>query len=308
MYPKLFRTFAAAALLFATSAQAQPVIHVGVGIFEAHADAYYAQDLGYFKRLGLNVEIQQFDHTSAIVAAIVGGSLQVGAGSPIPMANAHQHGLDITIIAPGGLYDRALPQVSGLVVAADSPIKTGKDLSGKLVGVSSLGSIDQIAVERWIDTNGGDSQTVKFVELQNGVMPEAVSTGRVAAAYAADPVYTSGLQDGKVRLLAHAFESIARRYMIVGWFSTKSWADANPDAARKFAQAINEGSAWAVKNPEAAMTVLGKYMKVTSVRAHEYHARSLEPGLLQPLLDAAVHYKAIAQPLDARDLLWSPRT
>ena len=156
--------------------------------------------------------------------------------------------------------------MSGLVVAADSAIKTGKDLDGKLVGVSSLGSIDQIAVERWIDTNGGDSQTVKFVELQNGVMPEAVSTGRVAAAYAADPVYTSGLQDGKVRLLAHAFESIARRYMIVGWFSSTSWADANPDAARKFATAINEGSAWAVKNPEAAMAVLGKYMKVTSAR------------------------------------------
>ena len=54
MYVKLFRIFAAAALLFAASAQAQPVIHVGVGIFEAHADAYYAQDLGYFKRLRIS--------------------------------------------------------------------------------------------------------------------------------------------------------------------------------------------------------------------------------------------------------------
>ena len=39
-------------------AQADQTIHIGVGSFEANAGAYYALDNGFFKQLGLNVDIQ----------------------------------------------------------------------------------------------------------------------------------------------------------------------------------------------------------------------------------------------------------
>src|SRR5580658_5710396 len=85
----------------AAFAQSTDVIRVGVGPFEANAGAYYAQETGAFKRAGLNVDIQQFRGGSAILAAIAGGALDVGIGNPLPLANAHEHGLGFVYIAPG---------------------------------------------------------------------------------------------------------------------------------------------------------------------------------------------------------------
>ena len=34
------------------------------------------------------------------------------------------------------------------------------------------------------------------------------------------------------------------------------------------------------------------------------HAATLDPALLQPLIDAAVRYKVLPQPLDVRDIIW----
>jgi NitT/TauT family transport system substrate-binding protein len=286
------------------SAQTAPVVHVGVSAFEAQAEAYYAQDLGLFKRAGLNIDVQQFPGGSTIVAAIVGGALQIGAGNPLPLATAHEHGIDVVLIAPGALFDAAQPMNSGFMIAANSTVRTGKDLNGKTLAVNALHSVDQIAASAWVDRNGGDSTTLTFLEIPNSAMSDAIGDGRVAAAMVADPGFTMGITSGKVRVLANANDAIAKRFMVTGFFSTRAWADANPGVARKFAAAINEAAAWAVKNPAAAAAVLRKYLNVTTTQAHEYHVRTLDPVLLQPLLDAAAHYKVLPQPLDARSLMW----
>jgi ABC-type nitrate/sulfonate/bicarbonate transport system substrate-binding protein len=67
---------------------------------------------------------------------------------------------------------------------------------------------------------------------------------------------------------------------------------------------MNDASAWAVKNPEAAAAVLAKYMRLQSPRAHERRANTLDPALLQPLIDAAARYKVIPAASDTRDMIW----
>src|ERR1700761_4035576 len=83
------------------TAQTTPVIHVGLAPFEGQAGPYYAQDLGLFKAAGLNVEIQQLNGGGAVVSAIAGGSLQIGGGTPLPLAQARSRGIEVVIIAPG---------------------------------------------------------------------------------------------------------------------------------------------------------------------------------------------------------------
>ena len=43
--------------------------------------------------------------------------------------------------------------------------KTAKDLSGKILAGVSLGGLDQLSLEAWLDKNGGDSAASKYVEL-----------------------------------------------------------------------------------------------------------------------------------------------
>jgi NitT/TauT family transport system substrate-binding protein len=286
-------------------AQDQPVIHVAVSAFEAQAGVYYAQELGLFKRAGLNIEIQQLQGGEAIVAAIVSTAIQIGAGNPIPLANAHLRGIDVVLVAPGTINDNTMtPAVSGLIVATNSPLKTGKDFAGKTVSVNTLHSIDQIAMESWTDQTGGDAKTVRFVEVPNVTMADATADGRIDGAITADPGYSAGLAGGRVRALANVNAAIAKRFLITAWFATRSWADQHPDVARKYAAIMNDASAWAVKNPEAAAAVLGKYMRLQTARAHERHATTLDPVLLQPLIDAAARYKVIPAQFDVRDIIW----
>ena len=289
----------------ATSAQDQPVIHVAVSAFEAQAGAYYAQELGLFKKAGLNIEIQQLQGGETIVAAIVAGAIQIGAGNPVPLANAHLRGIDVVLIAAGTINDNTLlPAVSGLVVATNSPLKTGKDFTGKTVAVNTLHSIDQIAMSSWVDQNGGDAKTVRFLEIPNVTISDATADGRVDGAVTADPGYSAGLAGGRVRTLANVNAAIAKRFIISAWFATRSWADQHPDIARKYVAAMNDASAWAVKNPEAAAVILGKYMRLQIARAHERHANTLDPALLQPFIDAAVRYKVLPTTLDVHDIIW----
>jgi NitT/TauT family transport system substrate-binding protein len=266
---------------------------------------YYAQDLGLFQRAGLNVDIEQFQGGESIVAGIAAGAIQIGAGNPVPLANAHLHGIDVMLVAPGTMNDETLqPVLSGMVVAANSPLQTAKDLNGKTIGVNTLHSVDQIAAQTWADKNGGDSRTLRFLEIPNLTIVDAISQNRIDAGIVADPGYTTGIESGRVRRFASVNSGIAKRFMITAWFSTRAWANSNADTLHKFDAILNQGATWAVKNPEAAAAVLHKYLRLSTTRAHERHAATLDPAMLQPLIDAAVRYKVLAQPLDVRDIIW----
>ncbi len=285
-------------------AQSSEVIRVGVGPFEANAGAYYAQETGAFKRAGLNVDIQQFRGGSAILAAIAGGALDVGIGNPLPLGNAHEHGLDFVYIAPGYLYDTANPAGTLLVVAANSPIHSAKDLDGKSIAGTAVPSIDTIAASAWMDANGGNATTVKFVEVGQPAMAEAVAAGRIDAAVLSEPSLGVGLAAGIIRSLARCYDAFGPRVLVSGWFATGPWASAHADAVHRVRAAINEGATWAVRNPEQAALVLQKYLKLTIPLAHEYHARTLDPRFIQPVFDGAARYKILSRPLDAREIIW----
>ena len=281
------------------------MVKVAVSAFEAQADVYYAQDLGLFQRAGLNIDIEQFQGGESIVAGIAAGAIQIGAGNPVPLANAHLRGIDVVLVAPGTMNDETVqPFLSGMIVAANSPLQTAKDLNGKTVAVNTLHSVDQIAAMTWIDKNGGDSRTLRFLEVPNLTMVDAIAAGRVDAAIVADPGYTTGIESGRVRRFASVNSGIGKRFMITAWFSSRAWANANADFLHKFDAILNQAATWAVKNPVAAAAVLHKYLRLSTTRAHERHAATLDPSMLQPLIDAAVRYKVLGQPLDVRDIIW----
>jgi NitT/TauT family transport system substrate-binding protein len=287
------------------NAQTNQVIHVGIAPFEAQAGAYYAQDLGLFKRAHLDVDVQQFGGGSVVAAAIVGGSLDIGVTQPFVIASARRRGIPFVFIAPAYMYDTNIdPPYTALVVAYDSSIHSGRDLNGRTLAETAARSLDEVSMSAWIDQHGGDSRTVKFVELAQSLKADAIAAGRVDAAEIGEPELSRALASKKIRILGKSYDAISKRFMPIGWFTTEDWASKNPDAVRKFAAAINEAAAWAVKNPEAAANVQRKYFKIDYDRAHEYHVRTLDPALIQPLLDAGLKYKILDRPMDARELIW----
>jgi ABC-type amino acid transport substrate-binding protein len=72
-------------------------------------------------------------------------------------------------------------------VAKNSPIRSAKDLNGKIIAVPGLGTNAEYAVHEWLDLNGADTASVKFIELAYAAMPAALEAGRIDAAHVAEP-------------------------------------------------------------------------------------------------------------------------
>ncbi len=108
-------------------------LRLGVMSIEGAAQAFYAQEQGFFKNAGLDVALTVLPNGSSIVAAATGGSLDIGFGSPPPLILARQHDVPVRYIAYAPVFMGGRP-LSAIMVAKGSPIKSGADLNGKIAG------------------------------------------------------------------------------------------------------------------------------------------------------------------------------
>ena len=115
---------------------------VGIPI-DVSGAIYYAVDLGIFEKVGLDVDLTSMGSGAAVAPAVAGGTADIGSSNFISLAQGHERGIPFLMVAPSGEYTSKSPSTE-LVVAKDSAIKTAKDLTGKIVAVTSLNNIAQI--------------------------------------------------------------------------------------------------------------------------------------------------------------------
>jgi NitT/TauT family transport system substrate-binding protein len=286
-------------------AQTPLTIRVATTPIELGAQVMYAQEQGFFKKAGVNVELQIMDSGAAIAAAVASGALDVAQGNLVTLATAHERSLPFVVVAPAGLYSANDPTTS-LVVAKSSPIKTAKDLENKTVAINGLRNITQIGASAWMDQNGGDYSKVRFIEMPFPQMGAALEAGRIDAAVIAEPELSTALAGGS-RVLAQPYTAIGKQFLIGGWFTTSAWAKAHPAELKRFASAIVEAGKWANGHRAESARILEKYTKihVSPAMKRTTYAERLNPADVQPLIDAAAKYKSLKSTFPASDLVAS---
>jgi NitT/TauT family transport system substrate-binding protein len=299
--------FFAAALAFgmsaAATAQTLPMVKVATTPIDVGAEVLYANDMGFFKKHGLSVDVQFIDNGAAIASAVASGAIDVAQGNVVTLATAHDKGLPFVVVAPAALYSSSSP-TSALIIAKNSPIKTAKDLNGKTIGITGVKNITQISVMAWMDQNGGDPNSVKFIELKFSEMAPAVAAGRIDAGVTAEPDLTDAVTSGTARILTPVYNAIAPSFIIGAWFTTSDWAKAHADLLARYVAAITEAGAWANKNQPASAKILEKYTKIESkpgMKRVVFPEKS-DLALMQPLIDATAKYKVIKATFPASDL------
>ncbi|MGA2394863.1 MAG: ABC transporter substrate-binding protein [Candidatus Lustribacter sp.] len=295
---------AAAATAGALGAQTLPKVRaVGIPI-DVSGAVYYATDLGIFKKYGLDVEVDSMGSGASVAPAVAGGAADVGSANFISLAQGHERGVPFLMIAPSGEYTSKSPTTQ-LLVAKDSPIKTAKDLSGKVVGVVALNNIAQITVSAWVDKNGGDYKAVKFTEVPFAQMAAALAGGRVDAVEIAEPFLSGALNSGDARSLAADGDAIGSTWVEGGYFCTVTYAKNNPDILKNFAGAIAEAGRWANAHPDAATAIMLKYSKgqPQRLRYHIVFPERFKPSDAQPLIDAAAKYGALKAAFPSVDMM-----
>ena len=186
------------------------------------------------------------------------------------------------------LYNVNAP-FDGLVVAKDSPITTGADFNGKTVSTQSLNDVGQVAESAWVDQHGGDSKTIHFVEIPTSAAAAAVESHRVDSAILLEPVLSASMANGKLRLLGHAFGSIAPAFLFAAWFTTNDFAAQHVDAIRKFVTVIYQAGAYTNTHHKEAAAIVAQQIKVPVdiVQNAQWSVAgtSLDANQIQPVID-----------------------
>jgi NitT/TauT family transport system substrate-binding protein len=286
------------------SAQQLATLKIATTPVDIGAEVFYAQDKGFLKNNGLDSQIQVISNGAAITAAVISGAIDIAQSNIASLASAHEAGLDVVIIAPAGQYSSKVP-TTALIVSKNSPIKTAKDLNGKTIAGNGLKNITQVGAFAWMDKNGGDTSTAKFVEMPFPDMPGALAAGRIDAAVIAEPELSAALSKGEVRVLANCYDAIAKDFMIGAWFTTGTWAKAHPDLVKRFSKAMSQTADWANKNQSSSAELLTKYTKieVTPGMKRAVYADKLTPTLVQPLIDGAAKYGITKKTFPANDII-----
>jgi NitT/TauT family transport system substrate-binding protein len=291
----------------AAPAQTQTLLTLRVATIPAEngAQVYYAKEMGFFVKAGLNVEIQSLQNSGATASALASNAIDVAYGTLVPLSIAHTKNIPFVVVAPAVVYTASAPN-SALVVGVNSPLKTAKDLTGKVLGINGVGNISEYGPRAWIDANGGDSNTVHFLELPFSEMQNALGAGRIDAAWVTEPFLASAKKNGRV--LATAFDAIAKEFLVGIWFTTAQWAKDHPDAVGRFAAVMRQTADWANKNQAKTAEILVKYTKMdpaviaTTVRSR--YGDRVTPALMQPVINVSAKYGKF-QPFPASELIYA---
>jgi NitT/TauT family transport system substrate-binding protein len=276
---------------------------------EPASSVYYAADNGFFAKAGIDAQISQNPSSPAIAAAVASGTYDVAYAPISTLAVAHSRGLPFVAIAPGV---ETIPGVitGAIMVPMNSTLKSAKDYNGKTLATAGLGTIAEYQPRAWIDKNGGDSTTVKFIEMPFPEQIAALNAGRVDAAYLVEPFITVATRSNTIRLLVTGDEAIGKNFLSTAWYATSGWAGAHPDLVAKFASAMLEAARWANANQDKVVPILTKELKadpVLAAAAHRpYFAEKLVPAQVQPWIDVTAHYAKFPA-FPASSLIYVPK-
>src|SRR5579871_2491574 len=205
------RRWARAALgvaAFAASAiaHAQEPIKTTIGVLRLSSSApvFIAQDKGYFRDAGLNVDLKFFDAAQPIAVAVTAGDVDFGVTAfTAGLYNLAGKG---TLKVIGGMSrEKAGYPLIGYFAsprAYDAGLKTPKDLAGKRVAVTQIGSSFHYSLGLLADKYGFKLSDVGIVPLQSLSNAAAALKGETVEA-ALLPVSTARklMDDGGAKLI-----------------------------------------------------------------------------------------------------------
>lgn len=308
---RIISVFAAIVLLFiAGRASSEPPATLRIAFVpgDIGAQCWYANDLGYFRDAGINVELTPITNGGAVSAAVASKAIDIGFSAVATIAIARERGIPFVIIAPANAHVASAPNAALLVVTPASTIRTGKDLEGKTVAISGLNSAIHFAVRAWIDSHGGDSAKVHFVELPLAEQPAAVRSGRVDAA-AIDSLRDPdlGKPGDSLRLVASTFNSISPNFVPSVWFTTEDWVKEHPDLVKTFAAVIERTSKWANTHRHESAEILAKHTTLTVPQLDSItrvtYGTTVNAALVQPNIDVAARYGTLKAAFPATTMI-----
>jgi ABC-type nitrate/sulfonate/bicarbonate transport system substrate-binding protein len=200
-------------------ANASPILPVNV-----------AEQLGLYKKHGLDVKIVDFTGGSKMSQAVAAGSVDIGVGAGTEMAFIAK-GAPMLAVCEAA---RPIPFI-GIAVPWDSPIHAVDQLKGKRIGISSAGSFTDWLARELAHKKGWGPDGVTRVAIGNGAAANlaAFRTDAIDATIAVTSNIFNWEEKKEARLLIPVSDYVGN--IAAGTlYASQHLMETDPDALRRF--------------------------------------------------------------------------
>jgi NitT/TauT family transport system substrate-binding protein len=222
---------AVAALFGTTGAGANDLIRVGKA--QGTAWTFLPVDVGiaegYFARQGLDLESASLGGDAKVQQALAAGSIDFGLGSGPGMAFAAKGSPAIAVAAFAGP-----PRNISAIVLADSPIKTVADLKGRLMAVSTVGSLSDWLARQMAIQRGWGEDGIRTVPLGAVETSLAALKARQIDAMILSTEMGFALEERKEGRILTTMDRYAPHFITHVVFAQKSIVAGNPTLVERF--------------------------------------------------------------------------
>jgi putative hydroxymethylpyrimidine transport system substrate-binding protein len=244
-----------------------------------HAFLYTAQEKGYFKEQGLDVNIQMPADTNDPLKLVAAGKIDMALSYQPEVLVARSE--DIPVKSFAAVVRHPLNQ---LMVPANSPVQSPKDLDGKTVGYPSI-PLDEAIIHTMVITDGGDASKVKMVDVGWDLIPAIATkkTDGLIGGYINHEKLLLDKQGHPVRSLNPADYGVPDYYELVLVGSDKELKE-KPEVFKKFMTAASNGQKYVAEHPKEGLSILLKHEDKSSPLDKSVETKSLQ--ILLPLMQA----------------------
>ncbi len=239
---------------------------------------WVAQDAGFFKQNGLNVELVFVDGGTKTAQAMIAKDVQFGVMAPASAVNATAGGADLIAVA-------GLVNVINYDLIAQPGIKTAEDLKGKKVAWSGPSGSSATALRIALRTlfNLDVNKDVTAITIGTEPEREAAMVAKQIDATVINPDLAVKAQKDGLVVIEELWKNKDIPYQHTGIVASKAWLQANPDVATRFFKSIVQAIGY-IHNQENKGQVtasLSKYLKLTDQETLNSGYTRMSQSLLQ---------------------------
>lgn len=219
-----------------------------------HLAPYVAQDMGFFKEVGLDVEFKTFEGGIGALRGMVSGNLDIAGTSSDGLIAAVAQGVQIHAI---GTY---APKLS-VVMVSTPDVKTPADLKGKKMGMQEVGGFADVMNQLLLQSAGLTKNDVTSVSVTTAGRVQALVTGEINAhALHADQYYAALKKKPDLVTLAKMWE-VAPKWWYAAFVASDDAVKKNPELYIDFMTAVIKAQRFMYQNRDKTIEIGIKYTK-----------------------------------------------
>ncbi|MGW4132114.1 ABC transporter substrate-binding protein [Amycolatopsis japonica] len=218
-----------------------------------------AQERGYFKAEGLEIDVVDADSDQASTSKLVKGHVDLALSSYLDLFAARNNdSADIKIIAGNSIVST---RSSVVATSPGSPVKSINDLAGKRIAIVGLGTASHVLTISTMMDHRVAVDKVKWVATPSVDVAAALASGGIDAAYVTEPYLIQASKLAGAISVADISTGSTQNFPLTGFGALGDFARSNPRTVAAFQRAL----AKAVRDAADRSTVerlLVKYAKL----------------------------------------------